>query len=362
MKGLLILLAHLLTTIAKLLGPGGTKAVVADSLLMKQQLLVINRSRRRTPNLSALDRFLFGFWSLFLDTRILRRAAMIIRPSTLLKFHDILKKRKYRLLYSADSNGKPGPKGPSRELIQAIVELKRHNPRFGCPRIAQQINKVFGISIDKDMIRRVLAAHYRPGSGDGGPSWLTFLGHTKDSLWSIDLFRCESILLKSHWVLVIMDQFTRCIIGFGVHAGDVDGIALCHMFNKAMSTRGVPHYLSSDNDPLFRYHRWHANLRILDIKEIKSVPYVPLSRPFVERLIGTIRREYLDHVLFWNICDLERKLEEFRHYYNSHRVHTSLGDDTPSETSGEGIIRRADLNQLRWKSHCRGLYQLPVAA
>jgi len=98
MKDLLILLVHLLTTVAKLLGPGGARTVVANSLLMKQQLLVINRSRRRAPNLSALDRFLLGFWSLFLDPRRLRQAAVIIRPSTLLKFHDLLKKRKYRLL------------------------------------------------------------------------------------------------------------------------------------------------------------------------------------------------------------------------------------------------------------------------
>ena len=86
MKDLLVLLAHLLTTVAKLLGSGGTRAVVADSLLMKQQLLVIKRSRRRAPNLSALDRFLFGFWSLFLNPRRIHRAAVIIRPSTLLIF------------------------------------------------------------------------------------------------------------------------------------------------------------------------------------------------------------------------------------------------------------------------------------
>jgi hypothetical protein len=67
MKDLIVLLMHLLTTLAKIMGPGGTKAVVADSLLMKQQLLVINRSRQRAPNLSALDRFLLGFWSLFLS-------------------------------------------------------------------------------------------------------------------------------------------------------------------------------------------------------------------------------------------------------------------------------------------------------
>jgi putative transposase len=273
MKDLLILLTYLLTTVAKLLGPGGARAIVADSLLMKQQLLVINRSRRRAPNLSTLDRFLFGFWSLFLNPRRIQRAAIIIRPSTLFKFHDLLKIREYRLPYSSGRKGKPGPKGPSPEFIQAIVEVKRRNPRFGCLKIAQQINKAVGVDIDKDLLRRVLAKHYHPTPDNDGPSWLTLLGHTKDSLWSIDLFRCESVLLKSHWVLVVMDQFTRRIIGFGVHPGDVDGIALCRMFNMAISTQGAPHYLRSDNDPLFRNHRWQANLRILEIRKIKSIPY-----------------------------------------------------------------------------------------
>jgi transposase InsO family protein len=359
MNDLLTLLLHLLTTIAKLLGPGGAKAVVADSLLMKQQLLVINRSRRRAPNLSALDRYLFGFWSLFLNPHSIQRGAVIVRPSTLLKLHRLLKQRKYRLLYSSGKKGKPGPKGPSQELIQAIVEMKQRNPRFGCPRIAQQINKAFGLDIDKDVVRRVLAAHYRPKSGDGGPSWLTFLGHTKDSLWSVDLFRCESIHLKSHWVLVVMDQFTRRIIGFGVHAGDVDGIALCHMFNTAISTQGAPHYLSSDNDPLFQYHRWRANLRILEIQEIKSVPYTPCSHPFVERLIGTIRREFLDHAMFWNAQDLENKLADFQAYYNEHRTHSARDGDTPGESA---LHPPPNLTDFAWRSHCGGLYQLPVAA
>jgi hypothetical protein len=101
MKDLLRLLAHLLTTLAKLLGPGGARAIVADSLLMKQQLLIINRSRQRAPNLTAIDRVLLGFWSLFLSPHHIKRAAVILRPSTLLKFHDMLKKRKYRLLYSS---------------------------------------------------------------------------------------------------------------------------------------------------------------------------------------------------------------------------------------------------------------------
>ena len=362
MMDLLILIAHLLTTIARFLGPGGAKSVVADSLLMKQQLLIMDRSRQCAPNLSPMDRFLFGFWSLFLDPRRIQRAAVILRPSTLLKFHDLLINRKYRLLFSSGRKGKPGPKGPSPELIQAIIELKQRNPRFGCLRIAQQINKAFGMDINKDLVRRVLAKHYRPMPDDNGPSWLTFIGHAKDSLWSIDLFRCESILLNTHWVLVVMDQFTRRIIGFGVHAGDVDGVTLCRMFNTVISTRCAPKYLSSDNDPLFLYHQWQANLRVLSVDEIKAVPYMPISHPFIERLIGTIRREYLDHTLFWNAKDLERKLADFRQYYNRERVHQSLGGDTPAVLSGNPLPPRANLCNHSWLSHCNGLFHTPIAA
>jgi len=303
-----------------------------------------------------------GFCSLFLLHRHILRAAVIIRPSTLLKFHQLLKQRKYRLLCSSCGNRKPGPKGLSKELIDAIIDLKRRNPSFGCPRIAQQINLAFGITIDKDVVRRILAAHYPCDSGGDGSSWLTLLGHTKDSLWSVDLFRCESILLKSHWVLVVMDQFTRRIVGFGAHLGDVDGVSLCCLFNKAISTKGIPRRLSSDNDPLFRYHQWQANLRILDIEEIKSVPYTPTSHPFIERLIGTIRREYLDQLFFWNKQDLERKLADFAQYYNQHRVHQSLNGLTPDSVSSEVQSRCALLDHFSWHSHCNGLFQTPIAA
>jgi len=77
--------------------------------------------------------------------------------------------------------------------------MKRRNPGFGYQRIADQISLIFDIEIGKDVVRRVLAKHYRPKSGPNGPSWLTFLGHSKDSLWSVDFFRCELLILKSHW-------------------------------------------------------------------------------------------------------------------------------------------------------------------
>ena len=93
-------------------------------------------------------------------------------------------------------------------------------------RIAQQTSNDFGIEIDKDVVRRVLAKYYwRNNSGSNGPSWLSFLAQSKDSLWSLDLFRCESILLRSHWVM--LDVFTRRIIGFGVERADIDGVSIC---------------------------------------------------------------------------------------------------------------------------------------
>jgi putative transposase len=82
-----------------------------------------------------------------------------------------------------------------------------------------------------------------------------------------------------------MDQYTRRIIGFGINAGIVDGTALCRMFNRAIRRQAVPKYMSSDHDPLYRFHQWQANLRILGVTEIKTVPYAPMSHPFVERLI-----------------------------------------------------------------------------
>src|ERR1700680_2316446 len=141
---------------------------------------------------------------------------------------------------------------------------------------------------------------------------------------------------------MVMDHFTRRLVGVGVHCGPVNGADPCRMFNAAIHGRGTPRYLSTDHDSLFEAHRWTAKLRILEIGQIETVPHVPLSHPFVERLIGTIRREFLDHVLFWNARDLERKLGEFQTYYNAARSHASLGGHTPLTFGGGHPVARAE--------------------
>ena len=114
-----------------------------------------------------------------------------------------------------------------------------------------------------------------------------------------------------------MDQFTRRIVGVGVHRGAVDGVGLCRKFNRATRGHTPPKYLSADHDPLYGDHQWQANLRILDVEEIKTVPYAPLSHPFLE-------------------------------------------GRTPEPDTEAGAA--ASVRSYRWQSHCRGLYQTPMAA
>jgi putative transposase len=160
----------------------------------------------------------------------------------------------------------------------------------------------------------------------------------------------------------LAERDARRIVGVGVEPADLDGVAVCRMFNHAISGQPLPKHLSTDNDPLFRFHRWRANLRVLEIDEIKTVPFVPCSHPFVERLIGTIRREYLDQVLFWSRVDLQRKLNQFARYYNHVRVHRALLGTTPADRSGCPSPRIAELRQFSWQAHCHGLFHTPIAA
>jgi putative transposase len=353
------LFLHMIVTVVRLVQPSGLRSVVAESVLMRHQVLILNRGRKRAPNLRSSDRIIAGLCTLLMPPARVVRSAVVLKTSTLLHFHKTLIQQKYRLLFSPKRVRRPGPKGPTKELIDAVVEMKRRNRTWGCKRIAQQIALAFGVDINKDVVRRILAIRFHPEAGTGGPSWLSFMGHAQDSLWSLDLFRCESAILRTYWVLVLMDQFTRRIVGFAVHRGVVDGPALCRMFIRAIHAQALPKYLSSDHDPLYQFHQWKANLRILDLKEIKTVPYVPLSHPFVERLIGCRPEQCLVQKLPAGRPNLEAKLRVFQDYFNRHRTHSGLEGRLPEPDEAPAPLTFAS---YRWQRHCRGLYQTPIAA
>jgi hypothetical protein len=364
MKNLLLTLVHLAVAVARLCGPGGIRAVIAENLLLKHQLIVLRRGRQRAPNLTQSDRLLCGFGSLFLDATRIRKVAIAFRLSTLLAFHQALVRRKYRLLFSARRRPKkPGPKGPDEALIRAIIELKSRNPRFGCPRIARIVAQTFGIDIDKNVVHRVLAKHYRPLPGGTGPSWLSFIGHATDSLWSVDLFRCESIVLRTYWVLVVMDQFTRRLVGFGVHCGTVTGAPM----SVACSTARFKDTAHRDVSVpiMIRCSRRTGGQRTCGFwRSMKS----KLSRTcrcrthswnaWSERCGENSSITCCSGMrVIWN-----RSLPSSRRTTTRARCHASLDGQAPLTLAGGQTVAPADLNQVRWVSHCRDLVQLPIAA
>src|SRR6266581_9695700 len=124
MRDLAVLFLHLIVTIVRLAGPRGARSVVAESVLLKQQLLILNRSRQRSPNLRTSDRLVAGLCALLVRTPRLIRSAIVLRPSTLLSPHQALRNRKYHLLLSSQRRGRPGPKGPNKDLLEAVVQMK----------------------------------------------------------------------------------------------------------------------------------------------------------------------------------------------------------------------------------------------
>src|SRR5262245_47569794 len=178
MREFLILFVHLIVTVARLVRPGGLRSVVAESVLVRHQLLILNRGRKRSPNLRAADRILAGLCTLFMRSARVLRSAIVLKPSTLLHLQSMLRQRKYRILFSPGHRRRLGPKGPNKDLIDAVVAMKQHNLSWGCPRIAQQISLAFGVDIDKDVVRRVLSAHLHAGIRFGGRSFLAYLSRS----------------------------------------------------------------------------------------------------------------------------------------------------------------------------------------
>jgi Integrase core domain len=290
MRDVAVLFLPLLATVARLAGPGGARCVVAESVLVKHQLLILNRRRKRSPNLRVADRVVAGV------------CALLVRPGRETTKSDL---------------GVSSDRAPDRLGL-------RYSPQHG-----------WG------------AAHSRRSVPAGPRLGGAVLAHGPRSREG------QSVESRSVSVRICRPADTLGARRDGpMHASDrglwcpprrCGWTGLCRMFNRATRGHTPPKYLSSDHAPLYRFHQWPANLRILDVKEIKTVRYVPLSHPFVERLIGTIRRECLDRALFWTAADLEMTLRDFQRYDNGHRTHAGLEGRTPEPSEDAGAHGRVSV-------------------
>ena len=128
MRDFLVLLLHLIVTLMRPAKPGGFRNVVAESVLIRHQLLILNRGRKRAPNLRGRDRLIAGLCTLSIRRERILRSTIVLKPSTLLNLHRLLTKRKYRLLFSPRCARGPGPKGPGREIIDAGLAMSSNRP------------------------------------------------------------------------------------------------------------------------------------------------------------------------------------------------------------------------------------------
>ena len=360
MKTLALLVIHLLTTLAKRLGPGGAKAIIAESVLIKHQQLIARRSVGKTPRLTTLDRFLCGFLVLFMHPGRIRKAAVVVKPATLTKFRRALQSRNYHRLFSSRKNAKPGPKGPSDDLIRVIVELKQRNARFGCPRIAQEINKAFGLNIDKDVVRRVLAKHYRPEHYDGGPSWLTFFRHMAESLWSFAPFRRRSILPIFLSTLLVIGQCTRRKIGCGIAGSHFDQTVFCSLFTAGIPVIEASKLLSSAQDPPFVHYR--RRRKCLGKNRTQALAVFPRAPPFAERRIRTKRRCHRDYRSNCSAIVLETEHEALNNNYNLFLMSGPLGEIRFSKIKSETALCHAESQNSGTKRYIREELRTQIAA
>ena len=358
MKTLALLLIHVLTTLAKRAGPGGAKAIIAESVLLKQQQLIARRSVGKTPRLTTSDRFLCGFLTLFMRPGRIRKAAVVLKPATLTKFRRALLSRNYHRLFSSRKNAKPGPKGPADDLVRVIVELKQRNARFGCPRIAQQINKAFGVNIDKDVVRRVLAKHYRPKPFDGEVSWLTFFRHTCESLWSIALFQRKSNFPRIHSSLLAIGQCTRRIISCNITGCHSDQTVVCSLFAAGIPVIEASTSLNPAHDPPFTHHR--CRRKLLDVGRTLTVPISPRAPPFAERRIETRRCNHHDDRSNCGAIDLETEHEALNN--NLFLISGPLDEIRSSKINRETALSHAEGPNFTRKRHIREKLRTLIAA
>jgi putative transposase len=292
-------------------------ALQAEILALRHQLLVLQRSSRgHKLRLSSADRALW-VWLSHLWTEW-RSALIIVKPETVIGWHR-LGFRLYWRWKSRHSAGRPSVSGEVRDLIH---RMSLANPRWGAPRIHGELMKL-GISISQATVAKYMVRHRKPPS----QNWRTFLKNHMQTLVSADFFVVPTIAFRLLFVFVILSHDRRRIIHFGVTANPTAEWTARQLL-EAFPWDSAPRYLLRDRDGIYG-EKFHEATGWLGIREVRTAPKSPWQNPYVERLIGSIRRECLDHVIVLNETGLRRVLKSYFEYYERTRTHLSLEKDAP---------------------------------
>ena len=298
-------------------------ALHLENLALRRQLGVLQRSVKR-PRLTPPDRLLWAWLcEIWTDWRA---ALVIVRPHTVIAW----RRKGFRLFWTWKvRRGKLGRPAVSPQVRDLIRRMSRDNPLWGAPRVHGELLKL-GIDIGETSVGKYMVRRRRPPS----QTWRTFLENHLTTMVSVDFFTVPTLRFQVLYVFLVLAHDRRRIVHFNVTAHPTAEWT-AQQLREAFSFDQVPRYVLRDRDGIFG-REFRKDVKAMGIKEVLSAPRSPWQRAYVERVIGTLRRECLDHVIVFNEASLYRHVESFLVYYHESRTHLSLAKDAPVSRPVQG--------------------------
>jgi len=307
------------------------QSLLLENTALRHQIEVLQRSGGR-PRLRWRDRAFWDLLSCFSSDW--RRSLYIVQPETVIRWH----RQGFRYYWRWQSRPRrPGRPRISREIRDLIHEMSLVNPTWGAPRIHGELLKL-GIDLHQDTVSNYMVKPTKPPS----QTWRTFLANHASEIASIDFFTVPTATFRVLYVFLVLDNARRRVLHFGVTQSP-SAAWTGQQIVEAFPWDTAPRYLLRDRDGKFG-ENFGRRVTALDIEQVLTSPHSPWQNPYVERVIGSIRRECLDHVIIANERHLRRVLNEYFDYYHVDRTHPGLAKDCPEprevEPPDRGEIRR----------------------
>ena len=244
---------------------------------------------------------------------------VIVKPETVIGWH----RKGFRLYWSWKSRRRKGGRPPIPCDVRALISrMSRENPLWGAPRIHGELLKL-GIEVSEATVSKYLARFPKPPS----QTWRTFLGNHAKDIASIDFFVLPTATFRLLMVFIVLRHERRQVVHFGVTASPT-ATWVAQQITEAFPWDSAPRNVIRDRDSVYGA-LVRARIKAMGIEEVVTAPRSPWQNPYVERMIGSIRRECLDHLIIIDERHLRRILASYFDYYHRSRTHLSLGKDSP---------------------------------
>jgi putative transposase len=290
-------------------------SLAAEILVLRQQLLVLNRTVKR-PKLRQRDRLFWVYLSrLWKDWR---DALIIVKPDTVIKWH----RESFRLHWRWKSKAPTGRPPIDKEIRELIRRISRENSLWGAPRIQSEL-RLLGFNVTEKTIAKYRIKHTKPPS----QTWKTFLTNHADQIAAVDFFTIPTINFRVLYCFIVLLHGRRKIVHFNVTAHPTAEWTAQQII-EAFPDDTAPRYLLRDRDSIYG-EEFRSRVWGMQIEEMVTAPHSPFQNPYAERIVGSIRRECLDHMIVLNEDHLRRILQSYFKYYCDSRPHLSLARNSP---------------------------------